>query len=256
MAIRTYLSAKLPLLSSRGYALRHSRQPRYECEWHLHDCAMLLWPQTGGLRSAWLDDGAAPELVNAHGATLTRSSALLLPRSAAHHTRSSTPRQQHGELYLPPELLRGCTAFGALRLDGATLAMLDALLAPALEARSAEHLVQAIATQLRASRPVPLPSTAGSLPQRMQRLLALALSHGQPLPAVEAMACELGVSTRQLQRACQLELGASPVEVRRRALAARARALLAQGHSLSQASAQLGFATSGHLTRLLRAVPA
>ncbi|MCY1540937.1 Helix-turn-helix domain protein [compost metagenome] len=89
----------------------------------------------------------------------------------------------------------------------------------------------------------------------MVRRFAQALEWDQPLPLVEDAARDLGVSTRQLQRACHQEFGASPIEVRRRLLAARARALMAEGQALASVSQQLGFATSGHLGRLLRAVP-
>ena len=87
----------------------------------------------------------------------------MLPVCAPHLTVSDSGRQQHGELYLPPDSLHACRHFGALRLDGA-----------------------------------------------------------------------------------------SPVSIRRRLLAAHARALLSEGHSLARVSERLGFATSGHLSRLLR----
>jgi len=255
MTVVAHLSSKLSLVSQSGFALRYSRQPAYECEWHLHDCAMLLWPQLGGLRSAWLDDGDANPS-HARTARLTRNTAILLPRATAHHTMAETQRQQHGELYLAPELIRGLRQPAAIRLDGATVAMLDALLAPTLDARSAEPLVRAIVAQLAAAAPVALPLARASLAQQMVGRFASALERDQPLPPVDAVACELGVSTRQLQRACQHELGASPVALRRRMLAARARALMAEGRSFAEVSAQLGFATSGHLGRLMRSVAA
>lgn len=254
MTFSAHLSSKLPLVSQHGFALLHSRQPHYEFEWHTHDCAMLLWPQVGSLRSAWLGEGG-DSLAQASRATLSRDTAVLLPRATAHHTLSGTQRQQHGELYLAPELLRGFDDTArALHLDGATVAMLDALLAPALTPRSAEHLVRAIAGQLMSARSVALPLVRHSLAQRMTRGFALALEGDGAMPSVDAVACELGVSTRQLQRACQQELGASPVEVRRRMLAAHARTLLAGGQPFAEVSLQLGFVTSGHLGRLLRGV--
>lgn len=251
MTVAAHLSSKLPLVAKTGFALGHSREPRYECEWHLHDCAMLLWPQLGGLKSAWLDDGAT-SLLDAHTARLTRKTAVLLPQSTAHHTIADTRRQQHGELYLAPELVRGLKQAAAIHLDGATMAMLDALLAPALAPRSAEALVRAIVMQLASVKPVALPLQRASLAQDMLRRLASALAWEQPLPSIDVLACELGVSTRQLQRACRQELGASPVVLRRRMLAAHARALLARGLPFAEVSAQLGFASSGHLGRLLR----
>jgi len=244
----TRLSPKLPLVAERGFALHESRQPHYSFDWHVHDCAMLLWPRQGGLQSSWIDAHED----DARSARLARDGALLLPANTAHHTTSVTDRQHHAELYFAPELLRGAGHFGALRLDGATVAMLDALTAPALHPRSAEPLVRAIAAQLLATRPVPLAMDIAPLSGRMARQFAAALHEERPLPSVDAVACMLGVSTRQLQRACTQELGTSPVAVRRQLQAAHARALLQQGLPLAVVSTRLGFATSGHLTRLLR----
>ena len=251
-----YLSPKLALTAQSGFALHASGQPHYSRDWHLHDCAMLLWPQTGGLEVAW----QAPPIdeVGLEGvARLARSSALLLPASTAHNTRTRTSRQRHGELYLAPELLGGHARFGALRIDGALQALLDALIAPTLDPRSAQPLVDAIVRQLShgPSRWLPAAATPQTLGVRMVRRFALALEWDQPVPLVDSVARDLGVSTRQLQRACRQEFGASPIDVRRRLLAERARALMADGLTLASTSQQLGFATSGHLGRLLRAVP-
>ncbi len=256
MAPTAYLSPKLALAAQSGFALHASGQPHYSRDWHLHDCAMLLWPQTGGLEVAW--QAAAIGESGLQGAThLARSSALLLPATTAHRTRSRTLRQRHGELYLAPERLGGLTNFGVLRIDGALQALLDALIAPALSPRSAEPLVDAIVRQLShgSSRSLPATATPPTLGARMVRRYAQALEWDLPVPLVEEAARDLGVSTRQLQRACHQEFGASPIDIRRRMQAARARTLLAEGLALARVSQQLGFATSGHLGRLLRAVP-
>lgn len=252
MTIPVHLSPKLALTAPSGFALHHSGQPHYTRDWHAHDCAMLLWPVAGGLQATWQAAAAAAP----GAARLARASALLLPAATAHHTRASTPRLQHGELYLAPELLGRQARFGALQLDGAVQALLDALLAPALDARSAAPLVEAIVRQIRFGRSRALaaaPAPAG-LAERMLQCFAQALDHEQNLPQIDAVAQSLGVSVRQLQRACEQTYGASPVALRRRALAARARALMAQGCTLAQASQALGFASSGHLGRLLRAI--
>lgn len=254
MVLRSSLSPKLALLRERGFALRGSRDPDYACSWHTHDCVMLLWPQTGGLRSAWVDPDDAPELASARSASLARRQAVLLRSATAHCTRATTARQQHGELYLAPELLGTVVPWGALRLDAALLAMLDALLAPATTPRSSEHLVQAIMAQLQDARRVPLEAQDVSLPQRFAQAVARTLEFDGRVPAIEAVAAELGVSIRQLQRACGRELGTSPLALRRRLVAMRARQRLQEGGTLAQVSAELGFATSGHLGRLLRAV--
>jgi AraC-like DNA-binding protein len=254
MAIRSPLSPKLALLRERGYALRGSRDPDYACEWHTHDCAMLLWPQTGGLRSAWVDPDQSLELSGARTALLARRHAVLLQPATAHCTRSTTARQQHGELYLAPELLGAFVPWGALRLDASLLAMLDALLAPATTARSSQHLVQAIVAQLQDAPRVPVETACASVAQRFVQAVARTLDFGGGVPAIEAIAAELGVSMRQLQRACERELGTSPLALRRRLVAAWARRRLAEGGSLAQVSAELGFASSGHLGRLLRAL--
>jgi AraC-like DNA-binding protein len=251
-----YLSPKLALTTQRGFALHASGQPQYSRDWHLHDCAMFLWPQTGGLEVAWQ---AAPTVeTGLGGATrLTRSVALLLPASTAHHTRTRTSRQRHGELYLAPELLGSHTRFGALRIDGALQGLLDALIAPALDPRSAQPLVDAIVRQLShgPSRWLTAAATPQTLGARMVQLFARALEWEQSVPLVDDVARDLGVSTRQLHRACRQEFGASPIDMRRRLLAERARTLMAEGETLANASRQLGFATSGHLGRLLRALP-
>ena len=259
MPISAYLSSKLGLISRQGFALRQSRQPHYQFEWHTHDCAMLLWPQQGGLKTAWLDavDAGETGTDDVHTVRLARSAAILLPSHTAHQTASVSERQHHAELYLAPELLRNCGHYGPLQLDGATVAMLDALTAPSLASPAAEQLVRAIVNQLASGKPLGVPVQRLSLPQQMVRCFAAALRKDTSLPSVAAVASELGVSTRQLQRMCLQELGESPIAVRRKLLAAQARRLLAQeGQSLARVSAQLGFSTSGHLTRLMQGTQA
>ena len=244
------LSQKREQLAARGFALRHSRDVHYEYDWHVHDCAMLLWPRQGALRSAWQN----PELP-AHTGTvqmrLSRSQAILLPVATPHRTHSETQRQEHGELYLAPELIRAGPGPHALLLDAAALGMLDALLAPTLSPQAAEPLVNAVVWQIGQARPLsaPLPRSPA---QELQAHIAKALDWGEPLPSIDSVACTLGLSTRQLQRLCATELGCSPVQLRRHMQAAHARQLLGRGQTLAQVSGQLGFATSGHLTRLLR----
>lgn len=254
MTATVHLSPKLALTAHSGYALHHSGQPDYTRDWHAHDCAMLLWPLAGALQAHWQPaDGCDAGLA---GARLARSSALLLPTATAHHTRASTARLHHGELYLAPELLGRQARFGALRIDGALQALLDALVAPALAGRSAAPLVDAIVQQIRfgPSRALAQAPALPGVAERMCQRFTQALDREEDLPQIDDVAQALGVSVRQLQRACGQAFGASPVDIRRRLLAARARALMAQGCSLAQASQRLGFASSGHLGRLLRAI--
>jgi AraC-like DNA-binding protein len=250
MTTDAFLSAKMPLVSQCGFTLRHNRQPGYASDWHRHDCAMLLWPQTGALESAWSrgEQGAQP----AATISLTRGSAIFLPSETAHRTNASTARQQHGELYLAPELLRGFRREGAMRLDSATVAMLDALLSSTLKPQGVEHLVRAVLAQCAAARWVPLAPVRRSLVSRMIECFDAALEREDALPSVQDVACELGVSVRTLQRQCEAEIAATPVTVRRRMLANRARLLLQSGQTLAQVSRRLDFANSGHLTRLLK----
>lgn len=245
------LSPKLPQLAAQGFALRHSRQAHYEFDWHVHDCSMLLWPRKGALHSAWQhEEGGSPHFSQMR---LARSQAIILPVATAHRTQSTTEQQEHGELYLAPEIARSLSGRGAIRLDGAALSMLDALLAPALDPRAAEPLVLAVVRQIARAMPQE-PARPDSLAQQMLAHFAQALDWNDPLPGIDDIACELGTSTRQLQRSCQDELGQSPVALRRQMLAAHARQLLATGLPLAQVSVQLGFATSGHLNRLLHSV--
>lgn len=247
------LSPKLSLVAAQGFALRHSRQAHYAFDWHQHDCAMLLWPRLGGLQTAWQTEGEAPQRCR-----LARSSALLLPPGTAHRTLSDTQRQEHGELYLSPELpgrhSLGHRA-GAIRLDSATVALLDALLAPTLDPRAQAPLIEALVTQMAGARPLAADGPPPSIARRLMQHFSDALDGEQALPSVDAVALELGVSPRQLQRACRQELGESPVTLRRLLQARHARRWLDGGLSLSQVSARMGFATSGHLSRLLRGVP-
>lgn len=251
------LSSKLAVTADQGYFLRQSTQPKYHFDWHMHDCAMLLWPQAGALDSRWVaEPGTAPQ-----GLQLVRNTALLLPVSAAHSTRSYAHRQRHGELYLRPELLGRRTRYGVFRLDAAAAAMLDALAAPALAPAGGEPLVQALMAQLAAREPAQglhadCTDRTESAPQRMLKLYARALDLETAMPTVDAVADELGVSVRCLQRACAAELGSSPVALRRLLLASKARELLAEGMSPARVSPYLGFTHSGHLNRLLRDVPA
>ena len=251
MSCNIPLSSKLGLIARDGYALAASRQPRYAFRWHAHDCAMLLWPRKGALDSAWEIGGARQ-----HG-RFTRGRALLLPAYVAHSTRSDSATQQHGELYLAPELLRDCEAWGALQVDGAAQAMLDALWAPALACRARPGLVRALVEQLADSRSAgPMPESPLLLAQRWLNLLDLAVREGRPLPGVAESAAWLGVSIRTLQRACLHTYGHAPVTLRRTCLARAARRKISMGESPARVSAELGFANSGHLGRLLKAIPA
>ncbi|SOZ39430.1 AraC family transcriptional regulator [Cupriavidus neocaledonicus] len=254
MAALTHHSPKLHLTAERGFALHESRHAGFRREWHTHDCSMLLWTRAGRLRSVWESQPDTPQ-PGPVAATLVRGGAVLLPASTRHFTAAEAGRQHHGELYLPPDRLRSAAPYGALRLDGAALAMLEALLTPGLAPASAELLVRAIVGQIMASPLLALPQEPASLALRLVRCFSAALERDQALPSIDAAACTLGASARQLQRACQLEFGASPVTVRRRVLAAHARSLLAEGLPLARVSERLGFASSGHLVRLLREVP-
>jgi len=246
------LSSKQDLIAQTGFALAASRQPRYAFHWHEHDCAMLLWPRAGALDSAWRDETGARQRCR-----LVRGHALLLPSHVEHSTRAESVAQQHGELYLAPELLRACRAGGLMQLDGAAQAMLDALWMPALSPSALPALVTALITQLDASHRLqarthaqpPLP-----LAHQWMALLRQRLEAGQPLPAIADSAAILGATTRTLQRACIQSYGRSPIALRRLVLAQAARRRLALGEPVARVSADLGFSSSGHLGRLLRAV--
>jgi AraC-like DNA-binding protein len=243
------LSSKRSLMANAGFAVCHNL--RLQPAWHTHDYAMLLWARAGGVKSAWLDDGTTNPS-RASSARLSRNTVVLLPSAMPHRTLTEPRSPQHGELYLAPELARGFEARGVMGVDPATVAMLDALFSPWLNAHGAEHLVHALVQQLRRAPPVDAALGTSTLTQRMSRNFARALEWGDPLPTVEKAASELGVTMRRLQRECQVELGISPVTLRRRMLADKARSLLALGNSLTVVSQRLGFATSGHLTRLLQ----
>lgn len=242
------LSSKQDLIAQTGFAIAASRQPHYAFHWHEHDCAMLLWPRAGALDSAWQDEEGARRR-----SRLVRGQALLLPSHVEHSTRAESAAQQHGELYLAPELLRDCQAGGVLLLDGAAQAMLEALWKPALSAAALPMLVAALIAQLDAHHRLQVHArvTQAPLPLAWQWL---ALLRGQPLPAIAESASALGATTRTLQRACQEAYGLSPIALRRRLLAQAARQRLALGEPLARVSAELGFSSSGHLGRLLRSV--
>lgn len=253
MTDNPHLSPKLHLTAEHGFALQDSRQPAFRRAWHVHDCGMLLWPRRGRLKTVWSHSPGEPDAL--HAASLVRGTAVLLHASTSHLTVSEHGLQQHGELYLPPDRLLACRRFGAMHLDAATIAMLEALLAPTISVTSASWLVRAIVEQIMTSRPLAMPEEPASVALRMVRRFHLALERDLPLPSIDTVASELGISIRHLQRACQIEFGATPVALRRRILAAHARALMAQGWSAARVSMDLGFASSGHLHRLLREIP-
>ncbi|HEY0201329.1 MAG TPA: helix-turn-helix transcriptional regulator [Burkholderiaceae bacterium] len=247
------LSSKLELIAQTGFALAASRQPRYVFHWHEHDCAMLIWPRAGALDSAWQDENGVR-----HRCRLVPGQALLLPSYVEHSTRAESIAQQHGQLYLAPELLRTCQADGALQLDGAAQAMLDALWKPALSATAQPLLVKALIAQLDASHRLHAQThvlqTPLSLAHQWMELLLARLEEGQPLPPIAESASALGASTRTLQRACLEVYGQAPIALRRKVLAQAARQRIAMGEPVARVSAELGFSSSGHLGRLLRAV--
>lgn len=258
MSDRSRLSPKLHMTAKLGFALHDSRQPAFRRDWHMHDCSMLLWPCTGSLKAVW---DATPDTCEQtpdgrQATTLVRGMAVLLPANTSHLTVSLHRHQHHGELYLPPDRTPHGRRHGALRLDAPTMAMLEALLAPSISERSATWLVRAVVEQIEAGRPLAVADTPATVAVRMVRRFIQALEHDQPLPLIDAVASELGISVRQLQRACQDELGATPVAIRRRVLATHARALMDAGRSPASVSVQLGFASSSHLHRLLREVAA
>lgn len=245
------LSSKLGLTAQDGFALAASRQSRYAHHRHVHDCAMLLWPRTGALASIW-GDGERRR----HG-RLVRGQALLVPAHVEHSSCSDSAVQQHGELYFAPELLRDCAAHGLLVLDGAAQAMLEALWKPAMSRRALPRLVDALVAQLATARQAcPGIEAPAKLARQWLEGVRARLADGRPAPAIAESAGWLGVSTRTLQRACLDTYGRTPVALRRMLVAYAARARIAQGESVAWVSTELGFANSGHLGRLLRAVPA
>jgi AraC-like DNA-binding protein len=258
MTIQARMSPKLPLTAQAGFALRADGQTPYAMQWHMHDCMMLLWPRSGALRSAWLDleaaraaDARAPARLRRR-MTLARGYALLLPAATPHCTRSTTQRQQHGELYLAPDFVRHCPRHGLLCLDAASVSMLDALLAPALSPRSASLLVPAVVAQLAVSRSVASPRPESPPSRRMAAMFQHAIDDGQTPPSIEHVAGVLGISTRHLQRCCQQQFGMTPVSLRRTLFAREIHRLREAGCALSDISARFGFAHGGHVNRLLR----
>jgi AraC-like DNA-binding protein len=253
MGTDAFLSPKMPQVTGNGFLLCQNQQQDYDSRWHLHDCAMLLWPQGGDLHVQWLPDAHLP--ANLVSARLRRGMATLLPSHAHHRTRAETHRQQHGTLYLAREQLGTFSPPGMIQLDGSVVAMLDALTSAALRADAAAPLVRAIVAQCMAAPRIPATWTRESLVQQMLQCIARALDREEGPPSIERIARSLGVSPRTLERHCEAEAVASPVALRRHLLAAHARALLRQGQTLSQVSRRLDFANSGHLSRLLKHVP-
>lgn len=248
MAITAVMSPKLPLVDRDGFSLSVSDQASYARHWHVHDCPMLFWPRAGVIRSAWMDSANESE----HTLTLAYGTAVLVPANIGHTMRSDTRLQRHGELYFAPELLRDCTVHGAILLDRASRAMLEAISAPELHPQSARQLVRAFIQQLACSRSLATDPVPTSTPEKLIQLFLAALESGNTLPSIDTAAMTLGLSTRSLQRQCLDQLGVTPVTLRRHILADAARAQLAKGASLSEVSMQLGFANSGHLNRLLK----
>jgi len=189
-----------------------------------------------------------------HTLTLAYGTAVLVPADMEHTMRSDTRLQQHGELYFAPDLLRDCKVHGAVLLDRASRAMLEAMSAPELHPQSASQLIRAFIPQLARSRPLSADPAPASASERLIQIFLAALESGNALPSIDAAAMTLGMSARSLQRQCLDQTGATPVTLRRRMLADAARTLLAQGVPLPEVSAQLDFANSGHLNRLLNAV--
>ena len=243
------MSAKEGLISASGFAVQAKREAGHDAHWHQHDCAMILWPQLGHLETSW---AASEDPQALHTARCSRRLALVLPAGTPHRTVATGGKQRHGELYVAPDFLQSPQVGGALALDAASSAMFEALLTTSLSARGADLLVRALLDQLSACRPWQAEPPTARLSDRMVARYASALERAEPMPQIDRVAAELGLSARQLERVCMRELGATPVQVRRRLLAADARRQLLAGTPLASVSAALGFASSGHLTRLLR----
>lgn len=252
--IQSAVSSKQGLLGRDGFLLTLNTQSRYRFGWHEHDCPMLLWSRAGDLRCHWLEpDGRqAPQTSSL---VLSPGMALLLPASTVHASQAGGRHQQHGQLYLAPSLLRDTGVGGAVWLDLPARQMLEALCQPALAPRAAPVLLRALLEQITACPVLPArqETMALSMPQRMLRIFAHSLAEGERPAGLQATAASMGVSVRSLQRQCLQELGSSPAQLRRQLLAQEVRRRLAAGDSLVQISLALGFASSGHVGRLLRA---
>ena len=257
------MSAKRDLLASDGFLLSGNKQPEYQFNWHEHDCAMLLWVSAGSLESRWhgvgdVDDSSLHEEAESRAElsesqlTLQSGMALLLPAVTAHANRARTHQQQHGQLYLEPDLLRRCAARGAFYLDAPAKSMLATLVMPNLSSASRQQLVLALLPQLEQGHPVIFPALPQtSIAHRLSALIREALDDGQRPPSLETLAAVLGMSMRTLQRHCLQELGCSPVQLRQRLIAQAATQMLHSGMRLAEVSRAMGFASSGHLSRLL-----
>ena len=258
------MSAKRDLLAPEGFLLSGNKQPEYQFNWHEHDCAMLLWPSAGSLESRWygthsasIASEASPISVSIAELQLTLQPgmALLLPAVTAHANRARTQQQQHGQLYLEPDLLRRCPVRGAFYLDAPARSMLATLTMPDLSPASRQQLVRALLPQLEHGHPVVFSDAVQtSIAQRLSKLIRDALEEGLRPPTLEAMAAILGMSMRSLQRHCLQEFGCSPVQLRRRLIAHAATQMLNSGMRLAEVSHQMGFSSSGHLSRLLSSV--
>src|SRR5690606_21548346 len=115
-------------------------------------------------------------------------------------------------------------------------------------------LIQAFIQQLARSRPLLADPAPTSALEKLVQFFQGGLESGDTLPSIDAAALALGMSTRSLQRQCFEQSGVTPETLRRRMQADAARTLLAKGTPLSEVSAHLGFANSGHLNRLLNTV--
>ena len=106
--------------------------------------------------------------------------------------------------------------------------------------REAEALTAALVARIAAGQPVP----ADALQRAAQRLAA-----DLQVP-IDTLAAEAGLSPSRFRERFRSQHGCSPREYRQRALAARARRLLAQpGTTVAEVAAALGFSDHAHFTR-------
>lgn len=222
----------------------------YASPLHRHDCAMLFVPLCGQFD---VDTGSTGQSIG-----LLPGWAALVGPEISHGSRSTRGGQRHAEIYVDPDWLAtqlrpSLPASGAAitRLTPTAHSILRVLaVSPASAARN--HLVQALCAEVVAA-PRALTNRPGTdAAAAFRQTVETSLDLGEAPPRCDAFARSAGLSARQLQRLCLARFGLAPAALRRTLVAQRARAMLAGGAALAAVSDALGFASSGHLGRLLK----
>lgn len=218
----------------------------HQCDWHDHDCAMLLLPREGAITVDIKGKTERTDIVNP-------GTAILIPQGVYHRSRASKGARLHTEVYIRSEML--CSHWipptgKVVPLPNSAQALLR--YADSISDSEKENLVDRllILEMLAIGDQRPLACAPGAA---LARAVGEKLSIDLDKPVnLDTLAAWAGVSRRHLTRLFRRFEGESIHQRITRLRIAEATRRIAAGESVLSASLSVGLSSPSHLSRLFK----